>query len=148
MSDESGGFNQEIKLPADLDYGFHTIHIVGKSYSGENIELYQSISYYNHLSVVESQNESRTTATNQSATSSVDMDDSLWNEILLSVDNNASAATQDGLKMVQAVVKGASVGLLKDEHPKQAADKNLAVYVAGIVVFVMCLVFIIVKYRG
>ncbi len=35
----------EINLPDNLEEGFHTIHLYGSSYSGESIELYQTIKY-------------------------------------------------------------------------------------------------------
>ncbi|PKL31428.1 hypothetical protein CVV43_02885 [Candidatus Saccharibacteria bacterium HGW-Saccharibacteria-1] len=40
---DDGSFNTEIDLPEDLEEGYHTVHIYGKSYSGENVDLYQVI---------------------------------------------------------------------------------------------------------
>lgn len=43
---DDGSFNTEIDLPEDLEEGYHTVHIYGKSYSGENVDLYQVIGYF------------------------------------------------------------------------------------------------------
>jgi lysophospholipase L1-like esterase len=40
-----GSLNVNIDLPADLEEGYHTVHLYGTSYSGESIELYQVIEY-------------------------------------------------------------------------------------------------------
>jgi lysophospholipase L1-like esterase len=42
---DSGSLDVAITLPTDLEYGYHTVHIYGTSYSGESIELYQTIVY-------------------------------------------------------------------------------------------------------
>lgn len=44
-ADNDGSLNIDINLPADLDEGYHTIHLYGTSYSGESIELYQVFAY-------------------------------------------------------------------------------------------------------
>jgi len=41
----NGSLDIVITLPADLEYGYHTVHLYGTSYSGELIELYQIIDY-------------------------------------------------------------------------------------------------------
>jgi len=40
-----GSFNTSIELPADLEEGYHTVHLYGTSYAGSPIELYQVIKY-------------------------------------------------------------------------------------------------------
>lgn len=39
--DEDGGYSGRLSLPEDLEPGYHTLHLVGESYSGEPIDLYQ-----------------------------------------------------------------------------------------------------------
>jgi lysophospholipase L1-like esterase len=41
----NGSLDVAIALPTDLEYGYHTAHLYGTSYSGELIELYQIINY-------------------------------------------------------------------------------------------------------
>jgi len=50
---DDGSLESNIELPADLEEGFHTIHIYGKSYSGEDVDLYQVIKYFKPEPVVE-----------------------------------------------------------------------------------------------
>lgn len=45
--DESGGLITEINLPENIDYGYHTVSLLGTSYSGESVELYQVIKHAN-----------------------------------------------------------------------------------------------------
>lgn len=45
LTDSNGNLTTEINLPDNLEEGFHTIHLYGSSYSGESIELYQTIKY-------------------------------------------------------------------------------------------------------
>jgi len=42
---EDGSLNAGINLPDDLEYGYHTIYIYGKSYSGEDVQLYQIVKH-------------------------------------------------------------------------------------------------------
>ncbi|CAN5381484.1 hypothetical protein BH10PAT4_BH10PAT4_5440 [soil metagenome] len=41
--DDNGSLATNIVLPQDLQPGFHTVHVFGKSYSGEPIDVYQVI---------------------------------------------------------------------------------------------------------
>jgi lysophospholipase L1-like esterase len=41
-----GSLNVDVDLPADVEEGYHTIHLYGTSYSGESIEFYQVIGYF------------------------------------------------------------------------------------------------------
>jgi len=41
----SGGLSYDIELPENLEQGFHTVHVYGTSYSGEQVDLYQVITY-------------------------------------------------------------------------------------------------------
>lgn len=50
-----GSLNTVVNLPEDLEEGFHTIHIYGKSYSGENIDLYKVIRYFKSDPIVNGQ---------------------------------------------------------------------------------------------
>jgi lysophospholipase L1-like esterase len=43
--DEQGGLSGSLTIPAGLEEGFHTIHLFGTSDSGEDIEMYQEITY-------------------------------------------------------------------------------------------------------
>lgn len=43
--DANGAATFNIELPADLPEGFHTVHLYGTSYSGEQLDLYQVIKY-------------------------------------------------------------------------------------------------------
>lgn len=43
--DEMGGLNTALELPDNLDYGYHTLHLYGTSYSGEELDLYQIIEH-------------------------------------------------------------------------------------------------------
>lgn len=40
-----GSLNISVDLPAELEEGYHTIHVYGKTYSGELVEFYQIIEY-------------------------------------------------------------------------------------------------------
>ncbi|OGL22556.1 hypothetical protein A2707_04535 [Candidatus Saccharibacteria bacterium RIFCSPHIGHO2_01_FULL_45_15] len=40
-TDGDGGYSGRLSLPEDLEPGHHTLHLVGESYSGEPIDLYQ-----------------------------------------------------------------------------------------------------------
>lgn len=40
-----GSLSATVELPTDLEYGYHTVHLYGTSYSGDPIELYQIIEY-------------------------------------------------------------------------------------------------------
>lgn len=42
---DDGSLDIEVKLPNDLEEGYHIIHIYGKSYAGESIDLYQGVKY-------------------------------------------------------------------------------------------------------
>lgn len=42
---ESGALDINVNLPANLEEGYHVIHIFGTSYSGEAIDLYQTIEF-------------------------------------------------------------------------------------------------------
>ena len=44
-ADEFGGIDIELQLPDNLDYGYHTVYLDSKSYSGEEIEFYQTIKH-------------------------------------------------------------------------------------------------------
>jgi lysophospholipase L1-like esterase len=44
-ANSSGALSFNIELPADLEEGFHTIHLYGTSYSGQAVDLYQVITY-------------------------------------------------------------------------------------------------------
>jgi len=45
ITDEDGGLTVELNLPKKMDYGYHTVSLLGTSYSGESIELYQAVSH-------------------------------------------------------------------------------------------------------
>ncbi len=42
---DQGGLANEVVLPSDLEEGYHTLHLYGVSYSGEEVDLYQVIAY-------------------------------------------------------------------------------------------------------
>ncbi len=48
-----GALSVSVVLPADIEQGFHTIHLYGTSYSGESVELYQVIKYLKPVEVNE-----------------------------------------------------------------------------------------------
>lgn len=41
LTDDKGGYSGRLKLPDNLESGYHTLHLKGESYSGEPIDLYQ-----------------------------------------------------------------------------------------------------------
>ena len=43
VADEQGNLNIEIPVPGELEPGLHTLHILGKSLSGEDLDIYQPI---------------------------------------------------------------------------------------------------------
>lgn len=45
LTNSLGGLDTEVILPQNLEEGFHTMHVMGVSYSGESIDLYQVIEY-------------------------------------------------------------------------------------------------------
>ena len=45
VTESDGALLFDFALPSDLEEGFHTIHLYGKSYSGEEIDLYEVIRY-------------------------------------------------------------------------------------------------------
>ncbi|MGB4420659.1 MAG: SGNH/GDSL hydrolase family protein [Candidatus Saccharimonadales bacterium] len=47
ITNEDGSLSTDIHLPEDLEYGYHTVSILGTSYSGDSIELYQSVKHAN-----------------------------------------------------------------------------------------------------
>lgn len=44
-ANNDGALDVSVLLPTDLEYGYHTVHLYGTSYSGESVELYQVISH-------------------------------------------------------------------------------------------------------
>ncbi len=44
-ADALGALSLSVELPNDLEEGFHTVHLYGVSYSGEQIDIYQVIPY-------------------------------------------------------------------------------------------------------
>lgn len=42
-TDEDGYLSADISVPSSIPAGFHTLHLIGKSYSGEEIDLWQGI---------------------------------------------------------------------------------------------------------
>lgn len=42
-ADESGSLSVDIALPSSVPAGYHTLHLIGLSYSGEEIDVWQSI---------------------------------------------------------------------------------------------------------
>jgi hypothetical protein len=51
--DEQGGLSGSLTIPTGLEEGFHTIHLFGTSDSGEDVEVYQEITYEMSLPVDE-----------------------------------------------------------------------------------------------
>lgn len=45
ISSTDGSLSIDIRLPSDLEYGYHTVYLSGTSYSGEPIELYEVIQF-------------------------------------------------------------------------------------------------------
>jgi lysophospholipase L1-like esterase len=45
VADETGAAKFNVELPQNLEEGFHTLHLYGTSYSGEQIDLYEVIQY-------------------------------------------------------------------------------------------------------
>lgn len=61
-SDTDGSLDIDIKLPSNLEYGYHTVYLSGTSFSGEPIELYEVIRFAkksrpNHSSLAKPKNE-------------------------------------------------------------------------------------------
>ena len=43
QANDNGSLSVDIQLPQGLEPGFHTVHVIGKSYSGEQLDVYQVI---------------------------------------------------------------------------------------------------------
>lgn len=41
-----GSLNAEVSIPKDLGYGYHTMHIYGKSFTDESVDLYQGVKHF------------------------------------------------------------------------------------------------------
>lgn len=44
-TDQTGGLTTDVDLPDNLEPGYHTIHLYGTSYSGQAIDIYQTVQY-------------------------------------------------------------------------------------------------------
>jgi hypothetical protein len=82
-----GSLSATVNLPSDLEEGFHTIFIHGKSYSGDSVDLYQVIKYQKECSDIENIYKNNNNLDIVSETSIND----LTNNLLTSNDNIAYA---------------------------------------------------------
>jgi hypothetical protein len=52
VANESGGLSLAISIPTDFPEGFHTLHVLGTSFTGEPVDYYQLFSYLHNPEVV------------------------------------------------------------------------------------------------
>ncbi len=99
-----GSFAADIELPLDLDYGYHTIHLYGTSFSGESIELYEAISYEAPKStpaqqIVESEKLVASTVSNRGASDAIEHNNEPFTESIsygTRIKDTINASDSDG----------------------------------------------------
>ena len=62
-----GSLDVDIDLPADLEDGYHTLHIYGNTYSGEPIQLYQIFEYKKYVAQPTQETINKETVNNDNA---------------------------------------------------------------------------------
>lgn len=89
MASEKGAGLVNVHLPNTLEFGYHTIHLIGVDYGGESIDYYQVINYTNH-------NQTQTSLPVDSEVSSVaPRNDASTSSNSINTDNSNSVAVSD-----------------------------------------------------
>jgi lysophospholipase L1-like esterase len=81
IADNEGSFFTTIELPVEVEDGFHTMIISGKSYSDEKIDLYQVFKYESYKQNVEEQQTD--TSEKDSFANDTDVNEAITNEEML-----------------------------------------------------------------
>lgn len=133
----SGSLDVTITLPTDLEYGYHTVHIYGTSYSGESIELYQIIGYGEQN--IEKPND-------QANKELVDSNISDVNSANAKVNNDSNNATDDAKKDTEPIdLSLAEKATVITNQPTLSVGGNYDYVVVIVIMFIIISTVIITK---
>jgi lysophospholipase L1-like esterase len=117
-----GSLSANLNLPVDLMEGYHTLHLYGTSYSGEQVELYQVIKYEKPYVKSDKQisNISANIIKNMNKTDTITTDISVSGAKIINKDNPDNIGTKDIATYSNSEVKGVSTVLNKQSKTDSA----------------------------
>lgn len=147
MVNSNGGLSTSVTLPGDFEAGYHNIHIYGKSFSGEDIDIYQQVTILanNDNSQATSRifENSSTKANNGSYVETSNNASGLpVDKVNISSVDSEKSNSYDSANPVSAV-KGAKT-INKHDNTSEAYKKLLYLFIGGVIILAL-MIFLIFK---
>ncbi len=149
-SNNDGSLDIDITLPMDLEYGIHTVHLYGTSYSGESIELYQFIEYREKpQEVTKNEDITANPTISQVKTKETKIDTSITNNQTESVDS-APAKTvatiyNPEVKGISTVAPQKTTAILSGNTTKQKPIQYQKIAIVALIILVIISSVVIIR---
>lgn len=137
-TNENGGLSLSFSIPESLEYGFHTLHVLSKTVSGEEIDIYQIFEHREYLPIeIESMpvniNESTTKTENKAQEYKV-------NSILADINNSGVVLGDKSQTYINPIIEKQS-GYTTTAKVNTSINYNSIITIAAIVIIASILVY-------